>query len=58
MMYLLQAVAMAAWMVGLFLILGSHFLPETRLLLGGVYLIIGTNAACGAALLWVLRRDP
>jgi hypothetical protein len=52
MMYLLQGVAIVAWIFGWFLLVGSHFLPETRLLLGGIYLLIGVTAAVGSALLW------
>ena len=52
MLYVLQAVGIGGWVFGWFLLIGSHFLPETRLLLGGVYLLIGINAAIGSAVLW------
>jgi hypothetical protein len=54
--YLLVVISSLAFPFGVALLLGSHFLPKTRLLLGGVYLLIGTNAASGAALLMRLRR--
>jgi hypothetical protein len=53
---LLTAVSTLAWMFAGVLLVGTHFLPETRILLGGIYLLIGTNAAIGAAVLWRLSR--
>ena len=40
----------------LLLLIGSPFLPQTRLLLGGVYLLIGINAAIGSVVHWRLDR--
>jgi hypothetical protein len=56
MLYVLQAVGIGGWVFGSFLLIGSHFLLETRLLLGGMYMLIGTNAAIGGAVLWRLDR--
>jgi hypothetical protein len=56
MLYLLEGVAIVSWIAGGYLLAGSYFLPETRLLLGGLYVLIGVVAAMGAAILWKLRR--
>jgi hypothetical protein len=55
MMYLMQSVALAAWMFGAFISAGWPGPLGQRLSLGGLYLLIGTVAACGAAVLWELK---
>jgi hypothetical protein len=56
MMYLLQAIAMSAMLFGFLVITGWHGALDARLMLGGLYILIGTVATCGAALLWRLRE--
>jgi hypothetical protein len=56
MIYLLECTAIFSWIGGWYILIGSQFLPETRLLVGGIYLLIGVVAATGAAILWRLRR--
>jgi hypothetical protein len=57
MMYLLHAIALAAWMFGWIIIVGWHGPLDARLSLGGLYLLIGTVAATGSALLWRSRDE-
>ena len=54
---ILTGVATLTTFVACCILEGSSFLPETRWLLGDVYFLIATTAACGAAVLWQLEEN-
>jgi hypothetical protein len=54
-MMLLAAIAGLAYAVGVFILLAWHGSLDVRVALCGLYLLIGTTASVGAAL---LRRLP
>jgi hypothetical protein len=55
MMLFLHGIAMAAWMFAAFVITGLPVTLYDRLLLAGVYFLLGTVAASASA---ILRRLP
>jgi hypothetical protein len=56
MTHLMYGIALVASMVGGYLLVGSSFLPETRLMLGGIYLLIAVVASLGFMILRRLER--